>query len=83
VVFLAEVIQQNPFQKMKQFLSNNWWYFVGTLAGAVAGYFYWQQIGCVNGTCMITSKPLNSVVYFAVLGALIVGMFTRKRKEQH
>jgi Family of unknown function (DUF6132) len=65
---------------MKKFVNNNWLYLVGAAVGAIAGYIYYQQIGCSTGTCMITSKPLNSTVYFAVMGALLFGMF---KKETH
>jgi hypothetical protein len=65
---------------MKKFVSKNWLYLVGAAVGAIAGYIYYQQIGCSTGTCMITSKPLNSTVYFAVMGALLFGMF---KKETH
>lgn len=65
---------------MKKFVNNNWLYLVGAALGAIAGYIYYKQIGCSTGTCMITSKPLNSTVYFAVMGALVFGMF---KKEAH
>lgn len=65
---------------MKKFVNNNWLYLVGATVGAIAGYIYYQQIGCSSGTCMITSKPLNSTVYFAVMGALVFGMF---KKDTH
>jgi hypothetical protein len=41
--------------------------------GGIAGYFYWKEIGCVTGTCPITSKPLNSIIYFAVLAYFVTG----------
>lgn len=65
---------------MKKFLNKNWLYLVGAFVGSIAGYIYYKQIGCSTGTCMITSKPLNSTVYFAVMGALVFGMF---KKETH
>jgi hypothetical protein len=37
----------------------------------VAGYLYWQQIGCSSGTCMITSKWHNSTAYGALMGGLL------------
>ncbi len=47
---------------------------LGVILGATIGYFYWQQIGCSSGTCMITSKPLNSTIYGAVVGYLVFGL---------
>jgi Family of unknown function (DUF6132) len=48
--------------------------FVGILLGAIGGYFYWQQVGCASGTCMITSKPLNTTLYGGFMGYLIAGI---------
>lgn len=48
---------------------------LGILLGAAAGYFYWQQVGCSSGTCLITSKPLNSTLYGSFMGYLLMGIF--------
>lgn len=48
---------------------------IGIALGAIAGYLYWKFIGCSSGTCMITSKPINSTLYGAVMGYLVAGMF--------
>jgi len=55
--------------------------FVGILIGAIGGYLYWQQIGCSSGSCVITSKPLNSTVYGAIMGGLIFSMFHKDQKK--
>ena len=44
---------------------------LGVLIGGIAGYTFWHEVGCASGTCMITSKPLNSTIYGAVMGYLI------------
>lgn len=67
---------------MKKCFSNNLLYIIGAIAGGVAGYLYWQQIGCSSGTCAITSKPLNSTLYGAVMGALLLGIFQKQTKKQ-
>ena len=64
---------------MKKWFNNNWLYIAGATLGAVAGYVYWMQIGCTSGTCAITSKPLNSSIYGALLGALALGMFKKDK----
>lgn len=58
---------------MKKFIQNNVWQILGGIFGGIGGYFYWKDIGCATGTCPITSKPLNSIVYFAVLGYFMIG----------
>jgi hypothetical protein len=48
-------------------------------AGAGLGYSYYYFIGCVSGTCPITSNPWISTTYGALLGFLIV---PRKKKAK-
>jgi phage shock protein E len=50
---------------------------VGAIVGGFAGYLYYYFIGCASGTCLITSKPINSTLYFAMMGALVLGMFKK------
>jgi hypothetical protein len=38
--------------------------------GAAAGYAYYYYVGCVTGTCPITSNPLLSTMYGAFMGWL-------------
>ena len=47
---------------------------LGVAIGAISGYLYWQQIGCSSGTCIITSRPLNSTIYGGVMGYLVFGL---------
>ncbi|WP_026763724.1 DUF6132 family protein [Sediminibacterium salmoneum] len=69
---------------MKKWLNSNKLYLIGSLVGAIVGYIYWQQVGCVSGTCAITSKPLNSTLYGSMMGALVFGMFKKEdRKESN
>ena len=66
---------------MKKFIVKHWLYIAGAIAGSIAGYAYYFYIGCASGTCAITSKPLNSTLYFAMLGALLFGMFQKEKKK--
>lgn len=50
---------------------------LGITLGAVAGYLYWMFVGCDSGTCAITSKPLNSTLYGAMMGGLTLNLFTK------
>lgn len=60
---------------MMKFTKKNLLTISGVFAGAVGGFLYWKFIGCDSGTCPITSKPLNSSVYGAVLGGLLFSIF--------
>ena len=53
---------------------------IGILLGTIAGYLYWKFVGCANGTCKITSKPLNSSLYGALMGLLVLSMFKKEEK---
>lgn len=67
---------------MKKWFKNNLLYIIGAAVGALAGFIYWQQVGCASGTCAISSKPLNSTLYGALLGALLLGLFKKERQEK-
>lgn len=67
---------------MKKWFRNNALYLIGAAIGAFAGYMYWLQVGCASGTCMITSKPVNSTLYGALMGALLFGMFKKEKKKE-
>ena len=68
---------------MKKWYKSNRLYVAGALTGGIAGYLYWQQIGCSSGTCMITSRPVNSTIYGMLLGGLLFGMFKKEKTNQH
>lgn len=48
---------------------------VGVIIGAFAGYLYYKNVGCVNGTCAITANRYVSTIYGAVMGGLIFSNF--------
>lgn len=55
----------------------------GIIIGAIAGYLYWQQVGCASasGTCAITSKPVNSTLYGSMMGGLLFSMLHKKENK--
>ena len=53
---------------------------LGIVIGAAGGYLYWYYVGCMSGTCAITSSPVNSTLYGGLMGGLIVNMFESKKK---
>lgn len=52
-------------------------------AGAVGGYLYYRFIGCVSGTCMISSNPVVSALYGGLIGALIGYVVTPGKTGNH
>lgn len=64
---------------MKNFIKTNLLTILGVIFGAIAGYLYWQFIGCSTGTCAITSKPINSTVYGALMGGLMFNIFQKNK----
>ena len=65
---------------MSNFLKTNLLVIVGVIVGAIGGYLYYVNIGCATGTCPITSKPLNSTLYGALLGGLLLSNFKKSTK---
>ena len=65
---------------MKNWIINNRLYFIGAALGATAGFFYWKYVGCLTGTCSITSNPINSTIYFALFGSVFLGASKKKSK---
>jgi hypothetical protein len=55
----------------------------GAALGAVAGWLYWKYVGCASGTCPITSRPLPSTLYGALLGALLFYNFIPAKKKDN
>lgn len=56
--------------------------FIGAIVGAIAGYLYYFWIGCNTGSCPITSQPVNSTLYGAMMGGLFFSMFTQQNEGE-
>ena len=54
----------------------------GIILGAIAGWCYWYFVGCSSGSCLITSSPLNSAAYGAMMGALLLSIFKKEPVNQ-
>ncbi len=65
---------------MKNFLSKNILYFIGAIFGALGGFLYWNFVGCNSGSCAITSSPVNSTLYGALMGSLLFSIFQKEKK---
>ncbi|MDR2139195.1 MAG: DUF6132 family protein [Tannerella sp.] len=68
--------------KLSELLKNHRLMLTGGTFGAAGGYLYWLRIGCTSGTCPVTSSPIMSVIWGAILGGLIFGMFQKKGGKQ-
>jgi len=53
---------------------------IGIVLGAIGGFVYYVKVGCLSGTCPLTSNPYLSVIWGAVIGYLFGDLFTRKKK---
>lgn len=62
---------------MKKWMLNNKLILTGVVLGGFIGYGYYHFIGCASGTCMISSKPLNSTLYFGLMGGLFMSIFKK------
>lgn len=54
---------------------------LGILLGGTAGYLYYLFYGC-NGTCTITSSPLNSSLYGGLMGAILANSLSGRNKKE-
>lgn len=61
------------------------WFFIiiGVLTGALGGYLYYHYIGCMSGTCPITSNPLSSTIYGSVMGGLFFNMLVNDKTKKY
>lgn len=66
---------------MKKFAKKHLLTIIGVFVGAIAGYFYWQQVGCNSGSCAITSNPYNSTIYGAAMGGLLFSIFKNNKNK--
>ena len=66
---------------MKKWIQQNKIILVGAIIGAILGFLYYYFIGCSSGSCAITSKPVNSSIYGAVLGGLTISLFKKEKRE--
>jgi hypothetical protein len=44
---------------------------MGTLLGGIGGFVYWNEVGCLTGTCPLKSQWQTMVPYGMLLGYLV------------
>jgi uncharacterized membrane protein len=54
---------------------------IGGVAGGIGGYLYYYYVGCTSGGCPITSSPVMSVIWGALMGGLLLSMFKKENKK--
>lgn len=67
--------------RLKQYISKYKLTIAGIIAGAIGGYLYYHFVGCNSGTCAITSRPVNSTLYGALMGGLLLNIFQKEKKQ--
>jgi hypothetical protein len=55
-----------------------WLTIPGILVGSIAGYLYYHYVGC-QGSCMIASSPVNSILYGALMGGIGFNSFQKDK----
>jgi hypothetical protein len=48
---------------------------LGVAVGGGLGFAYYKLVGCASGACPLTSNPIISTIYGAVMGVLIATSF--------
>lgn len=51
-------------------------YIIGAVIGGALGFAYYKFVGCATGACPITSNPIMSTAYGAVVGLVVGSLFT-------
>ncbi|HRH99999.1 MAG TPA: hypothetical protein PK006_03005 [Saprospiraceae bacterium] len=64
---------------MNQFIKSNGFLILSGIIGAGLGFLYWRTIGCNSGQCFISSSPINSSIYGAIMGWLLYSSFSSKK----
>jgi hypothetical protein len=54
---------------------------IAAVVGGAGGYAYYYYIGCISGTCAITSNPYISTLYGMAMAALLVSSPKKKESE--
>lgn len=61
-------------------LKRFWLTGLGVVVGMVGGWLYYVYVGCTSGTCPITSSPVLSTFWGAMMGGLLFSMFSIEDK---
>lgn len=67
---------------MKRFITKHGSKLVGAGVGILGGYLYYYYVGCVSGTCPITSNPYRMMIYGALMGYLLSEIIFNNRSSK-
>jgi len=67
--------------KIMILVKKNWYYLAGGIAGGIGGFLYWRYVGCSSGTCPITSSPIMSTIWGALMGGLLFSILFVRNKN--
>lgn len=52
---------------------------LGIILGGIGGFIYYSYVGCISGTCPITSNPYLTIFYGTLVGGIL--FYKGKKKE--
>ncbi|MCB2194832.1 MAG: hypothetical protein KQH79_03175 [Bacteroidetes bacterium] len=70
---------------MKDFILKHKYALILFIPGIVAGFLYWKYVGCLSGTCPITSNWHSMVLFGGLIGYFIgdsIDDMIKKRKSK-
>jgi len=62
----------------KKYLRN----IIPVMIGALGGFLYYSFVGCYSGSCAITSDPIISTIYGALIGLVFTNFNINKKKVE-
>ena len=70
-------------RKAAGIIKKYWYYPGGAIIGGIAGYLYWRNVGCASGACPITSSPVMSAIWGALVGGLLLSaIFSNEKRPE-
>ncbi|MBX9851568.1 MAG: hypothetical protein K2X86_07390 [Cytophagaceae bacterium] len=57
------------------------WILAGVIVGGIAGFLYWNFIGCSSSQCSITSVWYRSTLYGSMMGGLLASSISSSKAK--
>ena len=73
---------------MKDFIDKHKYGILLIIPGLIAGFLYWKYVGCMSGTCSVTSSWYSMLLFGGLLGYFVGDSIDdvikkRKKKEEN